>query len=157
VKFPKRKWSAPKRGSKPECPEALLQKQAEEELQLRGIQYMRIDDGFWRWLHMAASQLSAGRHLRWFRWMFGGWPDLTCFIPIKGKPYSLCLHLELKTQDEKGRAVGRLHGRQKTQSRRLPWQVSRSSRQTDEILLEFIRFSEEVSEAINERCKTKGV
>lgn len=122
IKYPKKKWIEPKNSVTkiPECPEDSLQVFANEYLKLQKIDYFRIEDSFFRWVKMRASVTVQ----KWFFGMFGGRPDNTCSIPIG--PYSLTLNLELKTQDSKGRAVGKLHGKQKNRSRSQGWVIARS-------------------------------
>lgn len=133
--YPKKKWSHIN-DSRAVLSEDSLQKFANEYLDLRKVDYFRIEDGFFRWVKMKASM-----HIqKWFFGMFGGRPDNTCIIPI-GK-YSLALNLELKSK------TGRLHGKQKTNSRNQPWHVCRSPEAVQEVVEQFIRDAELLSSAI---------
>lgn len=120
-----------------ECKESDLQIAADDYLQYKQIRFFRIPDNFWKWFHVNATQPI----LKWFRWAFGGMADNTCFIPISDK-YSLCLHLELKTQDKKGNQVGKLHGRQKVEARELPWQIATNTNKIVEIINKFEKDAE---------------
>lgn len=82
---------------------------------------------------------------RWFFWLFGGFPDNLVLIPFGG--YMLAVPLELKTQDAKGRAVGKLHGKQKINARNENWIIARS---TDQIQ-EAIAIAETYAKALNQK------
>ena len=114
MSFPKKKWSEQKPvGIK--MPEEALQVFVDDYLTNFRIVYFRIQDGFFRWIKMNAPMGIQ----KWFFGMFGGWPDNTLFLPIDDK-YSLAVSLELKT------ATGKLHGKQKTNSKKIPWQIART-------------------------------
>ena len=103
-----------------EMPESALQTYADELLELKGLKSIRIPDGMWRWI---AANAPEGVK-KWWRWLFGGWPDNLILIPC-GK-YLLAVPIELKTQDKKGRAVGALHGKQKHNAEAEKWTIARS-------------------------------
>jgi hypothetical protein len=104
-----------------------------------GYRYIRIPDGFWRFIHAAANP----GILRWMRACFGGIADNTVFIPISDK-YSLCLHLELKTKSE-------LHGRQKIEAKALPWQIARTPEQVQKIMADYISEAEAIKKWLSQR------
>jgi len=118
---PKKKWSQPERSKTmvAEVPENLIQGAVDDYLALKRIKFYRIPDGFFRWIKMKAP---IGVQ-KWFFGMFGGQPDNICIIPI-GNGLALALLLEIKTQDSKGRAVGRTHGKQKVEADH--WVICRS-------------------------------
>lgn len=153
MKFAKRKWNEPKNSVSmvPTCPESTLQAFANEYLELRKVDYFRIEDSFFGWVKMKAP---TGVQ-KWFCWMFGGRPDNTCSIPI-GK-YSLTLPLELKTEDKKGRKVGRLHGKQKTNSRRENWTIARSPEAIKKEIDNFIDDAEKLKTIIEKHGSISGV
>jgi hypothetical protein len=130
--FPKKRWSQPDESKTmvAECPESLMQGAVDEYLALKRLKYYRIPDGFFRWIKMKAP---AGIQ-KWFFGMFGGQPDNTVIIPL-GDGLALALLLELKTQDSKGRAIGKLHGKQKWEGEE--WKVCRS---VDEAIKEIDKF-----------------
>ena len=136
---PRRRW--PSVPAKAEIPESSLQLFCDDYLELRQVRYIRLPDGFWRWLAVRGSEGIK----RWFRGLFAGIPDNTCFIPINDK-YSLCLHLELKTR------IGQLHGKQKEWARQLPVQVVRS---TDEIKISIDKFIHDAGKLRDELARTK--
>jgi len=117
-----------KRIRKATTPEEALQAQADDYAHVHRIQYFRIDDAFWRWLARMASRHP--RIVAWFRYMFGGWPDMLLLEPINDK-YCLACSLEIKTD------VGSLHGRQIPRSKSMRWQISRSPEDTMRIIDEF--------------------
>jgi len=107
-------------------PEAALQSFVDDYLEANRIKFIRIPDQFWRFLYTTARPgILAG-----FRKIFGGQADNTAFIPISDK-YSLALHLELKS------TVGRLHGRQKIEAKKLPWQIARTPEDVMAIVQKF--------------------
>src|SRR4030042_4657290 len=119
--FPKKRWSQPdeRKTMTAECPESLMQGAVDEYLALKRLKYYRIPDGFFRWIKMKAP---AGIQ-KYFFSMFGGQPDNTIIFPLRDG-LALALLLELKTQDSKGRAIGKLHGKQKREGEE--WKVCRS-------------------------------
>jgi hypothetical protein len=120
--FAKKKWKEPDKSKtmKAEMPEDFLQVYADELLELKGLKSIRIPDNMWRWIAVNAPEGVK----KWWRWLFGGWPDNLILIPI-GK-YMLAVPIELKTQDKKGRAVGALHGKQKINAKEQNWTIARS-------------------------------
>jgi len=141
--FSKKKWGEPAVSPtmKSEIPEQSLQAFADEYLLWKGYRNIRIPDHFFRWIKMNAPQ----RVQRWFFWLFGGFPDNLVLIPFGG--YMLAVPLELKTQDAKGRAVGKLHGKQKINARNENWIIARS---TDQIQ-EAIAIAETYAKALNQK------
>jgi hypothetical protein len=122
--FPKKKWSQPQGESGTvNVPESEIQAFADDLLACKPhIRNIRIPDSFFRWVKMNAPQ-----HIqKWFCGMFAGQPDNTMLIPI-GSGYSLAMEMELKTQDAKGRAVGKLHGKQKHHEK--DWRICRSTQE----------------------------
>lgn len=125
----------PKNEMKPDdLPESDLQAYTDQYLGAHHIEFFRIPDQFWKFLHAcnASTWLK-----KWFAYMFGGMADNTCFIPISDK-YSLCMHLELKSKK------GQLHGRQKVQARKLPWQIARSQAEVEKIVQRFVADAESI-------------
>jgi hypothetical protein len=96
-----------------------MQGAVDDYLALKRIKNYRIPDGFFRWIKMKAPPGIK----KFFFGVFGGQPDCTCIIPI-GDGLALTLLLEIKTQDSKGRAVGRTHGKQKREEEH--WKICRS-------------------------------
>lgn len=130
MRFPKRSWSEVPLSptGHADMPESALQTFADQYLELRRLKYIRIPDEFFRWIKMHAP----ARVQKWFFHVFGGFPDDLILISM-GK-YMLAVPMELKTQDEKGRAVGRLHGRQKRNARDENWIVARSTNQIQDAI-----------------------
>lgn len=96
--------------------EAQLQGQLDDLLSVLGIWFIRIPDGFFRWVKIVAP---VGIQ-RFFFGMFGGIPDIMPLIKVSDK-YMLCAPIELKS------AKGALHGKQKTWGdRNIAFQLSRS-------------------------------
>jgi hypothetical protein len=140
--FPKRKWIEPDVSPtmKPEMAEEFLQSFADQYLFWKKYKNIRIPDSFFRWIKMNAP----ARVQKWFFWLFGGFPDNLILIPI-GR-YMLAVPLELKTQDAQGRAVGKLHGKQKHNARDEHWIIARS---TDQIQV-VVAAAEAYAKALNQ-------
>lgn len=162
--YPKKKWRQPQRAKrlKAECPEEELQIALDQYVEYcPDIVSHRLPDWAFRWLkrlqHVTVTVFTLdtqGRKIypecmadfargtmrnKMFRRIFdilGGRSDNTLMIKISNE-YSLAFHPELKTQDSQGRPVGKLHGRQKIESQRLPWTILRS---TDQIVKAIEKF-----------------
>ena len=119
--LPKKKWSQPDESKimKAECPENLMQGAVDDYLEIKRMKCYRIPDAIFQWIKMKAP---IGIQ-KWFFGVFGGQPDNTIIIPL-GNGYAFTLLLELKTQDAKGRAIGKLHGKQKRDGD--DWKICRS-------------------------------
>jgi hypothetical protein len=138
--YPKKKWiETQSRSKKSEMPEEAIQAAVDEYLEMRGVDYIRIPDSFFRWGKM---NLPVGIW-KWFANMFGGRPDDTILVPM-GRGIHLALCLELKTQDKQGRAVGGFHGKQKRNSE--DWLVKRSPDAAILAIKDFIEDAKEFRE-----------
>jgi hypothetical protein len=104
-------------------PEASIQSAVDDYLAVINLRSVRIPDAIWRWI---AAKAPTGVRM-WFGRVFGGLPDNIVLIPLNER-YALALLLELKT------TAGQLHGKQKTESKRLPWRVARSVEEAVEII-----------------------
>jgi hypothetical protein len=137
----KKKWQEPDKSKtmKAEMPEASLQIYADELLEIKGLKSIRIPDGMWRWI---AANAPEGVK-KWWRWLFGGWPDNLILIPC-GR-YMLALPVELKTADKHGKAVGALHGKQRHNAEAENWTIARSP----EAFRETVERAERDAEKIN--------
>lgn len=123
-------WKKPKNISptmKAECPESALQSYADDLLAWKKIWFIRFPDGFLRWM-----KLHAPAHIQaiFFNQVGGKLPDNLIMIPIAPGMF-LAAKLELKTQDSKGREVGKLHGKQKRYATEEEWMIARSPEQID--------------------------
>jgi hypothetical protein len=125
---------------KPKTPESTLQSFTDDYLSALKIKYTRIPEGFWSFLHAVAHGTA---FLAAFRKSFGGQPDNQCFIPVSNK-YSLTLSLELKS------ASGRLHGRQKAEAKRLPWQIARTPEEVRKIVSDFQKEAKRVGDYLGD-------
>jgi hypothetical protein len=125
--FPKSGWFQPAQGTKAEMPEAALQSYANDALALRRWGYIRFPDGFLRWMKLHTPS--------WIQAIFfeqcgGRLPDNLILISL-GSGFFLGAKLELKTQDKKGRAVGRTRGKQKKCAEKEEWFIARSPEQIE--------------------------
>jgi hypothetical protein len=147
--FPKKRWlSVPDSTTgKAEVPEDDIQSFTDELLQYkRHIRSIRIPDSFFRWIKMNAP---AGVQ-KWFFGVFGGQPDNTLLVQL-GDGWVFGLELEHKTQDSKGRAVGRLHGKQKHHQ----WRIARSTKAAEEWIAELEEMAEQVKWFVADRAAGK--
>jgi len=119
--YPKKSWLNPPSSGRPECTESQLQSYCNELLELKHIRFIRFPDDLLRWIKLKSPS--------WFSKAFfhvwGGRADNIIFFPL-GNGYHLSVNLELKTADKKGRAVGRLHGKQIRNAEAEGWQIARS-------------------------------
>lgn len=136
---PKKSWGRKPRSHtmKVEASEKDIQKGVDDYLQLKRIDYIRIPDGVFAWIHYNATK----SFQKWFNGTFGGRPDNTILYHLTG-PYGLYMALELKTQDSKGRAVGKLHGKQKHHAD--DWKICYSIDEAIEAINEFEKMAEKV-------------
>jgi hypothetical protein len=130
--FPKAKWLQPAKSPtmKAECPEKDLQSYANDAITLRHWAYIRFPSVLMGWIHRTAPE--------WAKRMFfsqvaGKLPDNLIMIPIANGQF-LAVKLELKTQDKKGRTVGKLHGKQKNYAEAEGWYIARSPEQINTVL-----------------------
>jgi hypothetical protein len=140
----KKCWKEPERSKsmKAEVPEDELQSYADALLEDKGLRQIRIPNGIYRWIKMNAPQ----GFQCWFFGLFGGWPDSLVMVPIGN--YFLAVPIELKTQDKKGRAVGALHGKQKTNAIDEHWTIARSKEAFREAVERAERDAEKISKIL---------
>jgi hypothetical protein len=112
------------------CPESELQKAANKFIELKKWDYIRFPDWFLRWM-----KLNTPDHVskEFFKHVGGKMPDNFILIPL-GKGMFFGVKLELKTEDVKGNAVGKLHGRQKKYAIKEEWMIARNTKQIEEVL-----------------------
>lgn len=140
--FPKKKWGqpAPSKSMVPECSESELQGYINDLLELKRWSYLRFPDAFLSWMKLNTPS--------WIQKIFfgqigGRMPDNLIFLPI-GNGLFLSLKLELKTQDKKGRAVGKTHGKQKNFAEAEGWPIARSPEQINAELDRFEKIFDKV-------------
>jgi hypothetical protein len=130
--IPKKAWFQPKKSTtmKVEGPESALQKYANDAITLRGWTYIRFETALLGWIKRNAPGWVQGS---FFHQVAGKLPDNFLLIPLGGGCF-FGVKLELKTQDKKGRAVGKLHGRQKKYAEAEGWYIARSPEQIKSVL-----------------------
>jgi hypothetical protein len=130
--YPKAKWLQPAKSPtmRPECPEAALQTYANDAITLRRWAYIRFDSRLMWWLKANAPGWIQGL---FFSQVAGKLPDNVILVPLSPGKF-LAVKLELKTQDKKGRSVGRLHGKQRHYAEVEGWYIARSPEQIDAVL-----------------------
>ncbi len=140
--LPKAAWLKPADSPtmKAEIPEAALQSFADDLISLRGHSCIRFPDAFLGWVKVNAPP--------WIQKVFfgqiaGRMPDNLVLHQI-GPGLFLALKLELKTQDKKGRAVGKLHGKQKAFALAEKWPIVRSPEDIERELNIFEKIVEKV-------------
>ncbi len=120
-----------------------LQKFANDYLKIKGIQFLHIDDGFFKWLNYCPSHIK----IRFYK-MFGGVPDCLCLIPA-GNGIALSLLLELKT------LKGQLHGVQKKNKDN--WKVCKTPEEAKKTIDDFIELSEKILPLLKELSDNIGL
>jgi len=129
--FPKKKWL--EKETKRVKSEGPLQSFTDDELTLQGIFCFRIPDNVFTILKRKLSdqeQITVFKALR-------GRPDNLCLIPVS-EEYCLAMNLELKSNK------GKLHGKQVTNSRRVPWVVARSVGRVSASIVTFKKRAESI-------------
>jgi hypothetical protein len=133
--YPKKKWSKPERSKtgKAECSEDNLQNYANDAITLRQWAYLRFPNRFMAWMKLNTPP--------WIQAVFfgqvgGKMPDNFILAPL-GNGLFIGLKLELKTQDKKGRAVGKTRGKQKHYAESEGWPIARSPEQINTELDKF--------------------
>jgi hypothetical protein len=130
--YPKKSWFQPDKSKtmKAEIPEKALQTYANDAITLRRWSYIRFSSALMGWLKRNAPE----------------WVQRAFFVNVGGKlPDNLILaqvapgiflgvKLELKTQDKQGRAVGKLHGKQRRYAEAEGWYIARSPEQINAVL-----------------------
>jgi len=130
--LPKKKWFEPDKSPtmKAEMPEDAIQDYANDAIALRGWGYIRFHNSLLGWMKQHAPMWAKKC---FFNQVAGKMPDNTIMVQVADGVF-LAVKLELKTQDKKGRAVGRLHGKQKMYANREKWFIARSPEQVNSIL-----------------------
>jgi len=130
IKFPKKSKLQPKSPTmRVVCPESALQVAANDLIDLKKWAYIRFENWFMWWMRKQEPKYQ--KHF--FSQVGGKLPDNLILVEL-GEGFFLGCKLELKTEDAKGRAVGKLHGKQKSYALREGWQIARNVRQIEEIL-----------------------
>jgi hypothetical protein len=142
--FPKASWFKPQKSPtmRVEASEAQLQVYANDAIILRGWSYLRFPDGFLRWMKLNTPE--------WIQAVFfgqigGKMPDNLIMIPL-GNGQFFAVKMELKTQDKKGREVGKLHGKQKRYAEVEEWYIVRLPEQINAVLDEVEKKVQKIKE-----------
>ena len=122
------------------CPESALQVAANQLIELKRWAYVRFEDWFLHWMRLKAPA-HVGKHF--FDQWGGKMPDNLILVEL-GEGFFLGCKMELKTEDKKGRAVGQLHGKQKSYANTEGWQIARNTRQIEEILQRIENYAEKI-------------
>jgi len=132
MKFPKKKWSEPVKSPtmRAETPESDLQEYANSALEARGWAYLRFPDSLLGWIRRNAPTWVS---CVFFKQVAGKLPDNLILLKLGGG-FFLGAKLELKTQDKKGRAVGKTRGKQKRYAESEEWMIARSPEQINAAL-----------------------
>lgn len=132
--FPKAKWFNPPESptQKAEIPEELLQDYANQAITLRGWTFIRFHTKLLGWIKRNSSVPEWVRKC-FFSQVAGKLPDNLIMVQFAPSTF-LAIKLELKTQDKKGRSVGRTHGLQKHYAELEDWYIARSPEQINVVL-----------------------
>ena len=131
IKFPKKSKLQPGRSKsgKAVCPESSLQVAANDLIEVKRWNYIRFENWFMGW--MRRQEFKYQKHF--FSQIAGKMPDNLILVEL-GNGFFLGCKLELKTEDSKGKAVGQLHGKQKTYALAEGWPIARNVKQIEEVL-----------------------
>jgi len=127
------KEGASRKGDK----EAPLQKQLDDMIDALHLVCFRISDAAWRLIvtHWKPYQADQARKY------LAGHADSNVLIPITNR-YSLCCHVECKSD------IGRLHGVQKGLAEKLPFQITRTPKKSQEIIYRFMDDAEKIKKIL---------
>lgn len=147
--FPKSKWFEPPVSptQKAEIPEDLLQDYANQAITLRGWSFIRFHTKLLGWIKRNPAVPEWVRKC-FFSQVAGKLPDNLIMVKIAPSTF-LAVKLELKTQDKKGRAVGRTHGLQKHYAELEEWYIARSPEQINNILDKTEALAESIKKLID--------
>lgn len=124
--------------------EDMLQKATNDLIELKRWWFIRFENWFLRWMrHEAPVQYS--KHF--FGQVAGKFPDNLIMVEL-GHGMFLSVKLELKTEDAKGRAVGKLHGKQKKYAEKEGWFIARNTREVERILSKIEYVSDELKDKV---------
>ncbi|MBP7563012.1 MAG: hypothetical protein KA886_04415 [Candidatus Cloacimonetes bacterium] len=125
--------------------EDMLQKATNDLIELKRWWFIRFENWFMYWMRQQEPKYQ--KHF--FGQVAGKMPDNLIMVEL-GHGMFLGVKLELKTEDAKGRAVGKLHGKQKNHAEKEGWYIARNTKQVEAILEEIETVSEKVRRALNE-------
>ena len=131
--------------------EDMLQKATNDLIELKRWWFIRFENWFLRWMrHEAPVQYS--KHF--FGQVAGKFPDNLIMVEL-GHGMFLGVKLELKTEDAKGRAVGKLHGKQKNYAEKEGWFIARNTREVERILSKIECVSDELKDKVENMMHSK--
>lgn len=130
---------------KPLVSEDMLQQATNELIELRKWWFIRFENWFMAWMRQQHPKYQ--KHF--FGQVAGKLPDNLIMVEL-GKGMFLGVKLELKTEDAKGKAVGKLHGKQKRYAEREGWYVARNTKQVEAVLDEIECVTEKIRRVLNE-------
>ena len=125
--------------------EDMLQKATNDLIELKRWWFIRFENWFMYWMRQQEPKYQ--KHF--FGQVAGKMPDNLIMVEL-GHGMFLSVKLELKTEDAKGRAVGKLHGKQKNYAEKEGWYIARNTKQVEVILEEIETVSEKVRRVLNE-------
>ena len=127
-----------KEGSKTEAP---VQAFINTYLNLKGLDFFRVPDKFWRWVHNPYSKMKIQYKVMCSD-AFSGWPDNMIFEVLTDK-YLIALPLEAKSR------TGKFNGnRQRNMGKRMHYQIPRSGEQARKIIDKFMKDTEKLRDFI---------
>jgi hypothetical protein len=147
--FPKSKWFQPQESpiTKAEIPENLLQDYANQAITLRGWNYIRFHTALLGWIKNSPTVPQWVRKC-FFSQVAGKLPDNLIMVQVAPGMF-LAVKMELKTQDSKGRAIGKTRGKQKHYAESEEWYICRSPDKINEALEKISKSSEMVKKALS--------
>ena len=117
--------------------EAPLQKQLDDMIDALKMVCFRISDEAWNLITTHWEPRQRDR----IRKYLAGHADTNALIPISNR-YSLCCHVECKSD------AGGLHGVQKGLAEKLPFQITRTPKKSQEIIYRFMDDAEKIKKIL---------
>jgi len=119
--------------------EAPIQKQLDEMIDALKLICFRISDDAWSLITRHWKPHQRDR----IRKYLAGHADSNVLIPITAR-YSLCCHIECKSD------AGGLHGAQRGLAEKLPFQITRTPKKSEEILYRFMDDAEKIKKILKQ-------
>ena len=129
-------------------PESSLQSAIDDLLVLRKMWSIRFDNWFMAWMRHQEPKYQ--KHF--FGQVAGKLPDNLVMLEL-GCGLFLSAKIELKTEDIKGKAVGKLHGKQKRYAESEGWFIVRNVETAQAVLDRIESFAEKLRKIVDETIR----
>lgn len=129
-------------GSKAAVPESVLQEYMDFQILANDLSTVRIPDWFWKFVKGPMSE-KFPKMASAIGGLFGGRPDNLVLAHV-GDGLYVGMNIELKTEDKKGRPVGKLHGKQVKNSKDEKWVVLRNEKEISKTIARIKEIADEL-------------